>query len=111
MSMIHLDEDFECQNCHFLVSKRGGGYCRNHCPKCLYSLHVDLNLPGDRQSTCFGLMKPIDVILNTKKRNYQLIQQCLKCKYQHAVTVAKDDDMNLILHIARESAENKSAVL
>ena len=107
MKMVHRDEDFECQNCHFQVPKRGGGYCRNHCPKCLYSLHVDLKVPGDRKSDCVSLMKPVDVILNTKKQTYQLIQQCTKCQYRHAVTVAKDDDLNLVLKIACESAENK----
>ncbi len=107
MKTTHRDEAFICQNCSFAVPKRGGGYCRNHCTKCLYSLHVDAKVPGDRKSDCHGLMKPIDIVYNTHKNTYQLEQRCQKCKYRFFVTVAKDDDMDLVLKIAREAAERK----
>ena len=48
-------EDFTCEQCNFAV--KGNGYT-NHCPKCLWSKHVDVN-PGDRAATCGGLMEPI----------------------------------------------------
>ncbi len=47
-------ENFECENCEELV--KGNGYT-NHCPKCLYSKHVDIN-PGDRAESCKKLMIP-----------------------------------------------------
>lgn len=107
MKTTHRDDGFVCENCSFAVPKRGGGYCRNHCPKCLYSLHVDLKLPGDRKSECHGLMKPIDVIYNTQKNTYQLKQECKKCKYCFMVSVAKDDDQTEVLRIVKEIAERK----
>ena len=45
-------EDFVCTVCGQQVE--GNGYT-NHCPKCLSSLHVDIN-PGDRASSCYGVM-------------------------------------------------------
>ena len=50
-------EDFTCEHCGAPV--KGTGYT-NHCPKCLWSKHEDVN-PGDRASDCHGLMKPIDI--------------------------------------------------
>ncbi|MBI4835964.1 MAG: RNHCP domain-containing protein [Candidatus Abawacabacteria bacterium] len=107
MKMTHRDEAFVCQNCHNPVAKRGGGYCRNHCPICLHSLHVDLQVPGDRQSTCQGIMVPVDVIYNTHKTVFQIIHQCQTCKYKHAVSIAKDDNQELVLKVTRASAERK----
>jgi len=54
-------ENFTCENCGFLVE--GDGYT-NHCPRCLWSKHVDIN-PGDRCSNCFGMMEPIDVFVKS----------------------------------------------
>ena len=43
------------------------GYsCRNHCPNCLYSKHVDKN-PGDRQEDCHGMLEPIGIEIDSKK--------------------------------------------
>ena len=38
-----------------------GGRHRNHCPYCLYSLHVDGRVPGDRDSECRSRMAPVGV--------------------------------------------------
>ncbi|HCR42265.1 TPA: hypothetical protein DIV45_02815, partial [Patescibacteria group bacterium] len=37
-NFIRTKEDFTCENCGHRV--KGSGYT-NHCPKCLYSQHVD----------------------------------------------------------------------
>ncbi len=37
-----IDEEFDCENCGKHVSKLGYS-CRNHCPYCLHSKHVDKN--------------------------------------------------------------------
>ena len=50
-------EDFCCENCGTEVT--GNGYT-NHCPKCLYSKHVDIN-PGDRLNSCGSMMKPTNI--------------------------------------------------
>ncbi len=107
MKTTHRDEEFECQNCHLMVPRRGGGYCRNHCPFCLYSYHVDLHLPGDRKCTCASLMKPVDMIYNSQKQTYQIIHECLKCHYRHPVTVAKDDNKDLIYKLTADFAQQK----
>ena len=66
-------EDFTCENCGELVV--GNGFT-NHCPRCLFSKHVDIN-PGDRAEECGGLMEPIEVGL--EKDKYVITQKCLKC--------------------------------
>ena len=42
---------FECGHCRSAVPANSDGHYRNHCPYCLWSLHVD-DLPGDRASSC-----------------------------------------------------------
>ena len=48
-------ENFTCGICGTEV--KGSGYT-DHCPKCLWSEHVDI-FPGDRKAECGGLMEPI----------------------------------------------------
>ena len=46
-NFTEIDEEFICENCGRKVEPLGYS-CRNHCPYCLYSKHVDIN-PGDRR--------------------------------------------------------------
>lgn len=47
-------DSFPCRVCGRLVTPEGAGSShRNHCPNCLYSLHVDIT-PGDRAAACHG---------------------------------------------------------
>ena len=71
-----IDESFVCENCGRKVEKLGYT-CRNHCPYCLHSKHVDVN-PGDRKETCHGDLEPIGIELNPKK-GYVIIFKCKKC--------------------------------
>ena len=58
---------FICSHCHKEVSDFPiGTMQRNHCPFCLWSLHLDEEIPGDRKSNCHGLMQPIGL---TSKSN------------------------------------------
>jgi len=57
-NFIKKEENFVCEICEKEVV--GSGY-RNHCPSCLYSLHVDVEVPGDRMSTCQGIMEPTGI--------------------------------------------------
>ncbi len=70
------DHSFICKNCGFEVMPLGYS-SRNHCPKCLCSLHVDIN-PGDRANPCGGIMRPIGVELDPKK-GYVIVHRCEKC--------------------------------
>ena len=91
-----IDEDFKCLNCGYEVSKLNYT-ARDHCPRCLYSLHVD-KMPGDRLNTCMGMMKPIGI--EKFKNTYKIIYKCLKCGQIHKNIMAKDDDMDLIISLS-----------
>jgi len=71
-----INESFECQQCLYLVPL-ASSTCRDHCPKCLYSLHVDNN-PGDRAAHCGGKLKPI-AWSQHKKKGYMIHYQCMTC--------------------------------
>lgn len=88
-------ENFTCAHCGAAVF--GTGYT-NHCPKCLWSMDVDIN-PGDRASDCGGMMKPISV--ETCKDGFIITHKCEKCgkiKHQHS---ADDDDMDTIIELSK----------
>jgi len=90
-----MSEDFTCEQCGFFVL--GNGYT-NHCPKCLWSKHVDVN-PGDRAAVCGGAMEPVSV--EAKGREYTILHQCVKCGFERKNKTAKNDDFNNILQISR----------
>ena len=90
------DEEFICKNCGKLVSPLEYT-ARDHCPFCLYSLHVDIN-PGDRENTCRGLLKPIGI--EKFKDTYKIIYRCEKCHQNHKNIMATDDDMDLIIKLS-----------
>lgn len=91
-------EDFICEQCGTAVL--GTGYT-NHCPKCLYSKHVDKN-PGDRKEKCGGLMQPVSAI--KRGEDYFILQQCQRCGFERKNKMAPEDDFEALLHLSRESA-------
>ena len=97
------DNEFICVCCGNLV-KPLGYTSRDHCNKCLCSIHVDIN-PGDRANQCKGILKPIDVSINSKK-GYVINYQCTKCGKLHNNKSADDDSFKTIL-----SVMNKTYVL
>lgn len=100
--MIKNDQEFICENCgkHVAPLKYTS---RNHCPYCLYSLHVD-NIPGDRQNPCRAKMKPISIEPNNKK-GYIITYKCTKCGEVKRNKSADDDDFDLMLKIIEENAK------
>lgn len=92
-----MDEEFICENCGKKV-ERLGYTCRNHCPNCLHSKHVDI-YPGDREETCHGLLKPVSVEIDSKK-GYVIVFKCEKCGAIRKNKVAKDDNMDLIIELS-----------
>jgi len=79
---------FICNNCNEEILPVTNGRYRNHCPFCLYSVHLDI-IPGDRASSCAGLMKPIHLTYKSKK-GWQIVHVCLKCGTKKACRVAVD---------------------
>ena len=94
-----IDENFTCEKCGKNVDKLNYS-ARDHCPLCLYSKHVDIN-PGDRQNTCKGMLKPIDI--EKYKDTFKIIYKCEKCGIIHKNIMAKDDDMNVIIEISKRA--------
>lgn len=92
-----LVEDFKCFNCKKAI--QGNGYT-DHCPHCLWSLHVDI-MPGDRASPCRGPMKPKYAI--SERSNYLLVYKCQKCSAEKRVNAAPNDDVNIIFSLARNA--------
>jgi hypothetical protein len=92
-----IDEEFICDNCGAKVPKLGYS-CRNHCPFCLYSKHVDIN-PGDRQEKCHGNLKPIGLEIDGKK-GYVIIFKCEKCGMIRKNKAAKDDNNDMLIKLS-----------
>nr|WP_281267854.1 RNHCP domain-containing protein [Sulfoacidibacillus thermotolerans] len=95
-----------CEVCHTEVLPLQKG-CRNHCPHCLHSLHVD-KFPGDRAADCGGLMIPLRIVMHSKK-GYMVEHQCKVCGYRSVNKLALDDprqpdEMEVVLDLIRKSA-------
>ena len=91
-----ISEPFKCRNCKaFIGTPPTGGQQRNHCPMCLYSLHVDDKTPGDRASECRSLMEPIGVFY---RRNLEqvVVHHCLGCSFTRYNRIAADDNIILL---------------
>jgi DNA-directed RNA polymerase subunit RPC12/RpoP len=72
-------DNFRCKHCKKEVPLESTSTKhRNHCPYCLYSLHVDVS-PGDRKSECYGSMKPIGICLKIDGGEVMIIHDCQKC--------------------------------
>lgn len=84
-------EDFVCEHCGANVV--GNGYT-NHCPRCLWSKHVDVN-PGDRAARCGGMMEPIRV--ETKGRGYRVVHRCTRCGVERIVDAADRDAIEVFI--------------
>ena len=88
------DNGFICAHCGKEVLPLGYT-SRNHCPFCLYSLHVDVN-PGDRANECGGPLRPVRAEPDPK-RGYVITHRCEKCgatsrcRAAHEAKVQPDD--------------------
>ncbi len=90
-----LTENFICEHCGAEVI--GDGYT-NHCPKCLWGKHVDVN-PGDRAEDCQGRMKPI--YIEKKGDEYILTHRCEKCEFERKNKASPSDDFDEVIKISQ----------
>jgi len=100
------DNGFICLNCGFEV-KPLGYTSRDHCPKCLYSVHIDIN-PGDRMNGCLGLLEPVCAEPDPKK-GYIITYKCQKCGEIHRNRSAHEakvqpDNLSLIIKLTSRSS-------
>ena len=100
---IKNDNEFICINCGKKVEKLKYT-SRDHCPYCLYSVHVDV-FPGDRANECKGILKPINVVVDSKKGK-QIVYKCIKCGSEIKNIVAEDDEQDVIYKVVNNFARN-----
>ena len=86
-------EDFVCEHCGTAVS--GTGYT-NHCLKCLWSKHVDIN-PGDRAGKCGGMMEPIR--FEKRGEEYFILHHCVRCGFERKNSFTKGDNFETLLKL------------
>lgn len=89
-------EDFVCVQCGAAV--QGDGYT-NHCPHCLWSLHVDVN-PGDRAAECNGPMQPVGI--EQRGGEWRVVQRCTRCGHRRPNRVTDADDPLVVRALAAQ---------
>lgn len=77
---IARNEGFACAQCGEDVLPAPGSSVRNHCPRCLHSLHVDGPVPGDRAAGCGGVMVPVD--REQRDGGWRIQQRCRRCGHE-----------------------------
>ena len=98
------DDSFVCANCGTKVEKLGYT-SRDHCNKCLCSIHIDIN-PGDRANTCKGLLVPISATPSAKK-GYIITYRCEKCGQTHNNKIADDDKKSTLFSVMNGTYNHK----
>jgi len=88
-------ENFVCEKCGTMV--KGDGFT-NHCPRCLFSKHVDI-FPGDRAEVCGGLMRPISA--EESGGEWSIIHKCEKCGKKQKNKTSKEDNFEEIIKISK----------
>ncbi len=83
-----VNEGFSCAHCGADVPP-AKKTCRNHCPFCLHSLHVD-RFPGDRAANCGGLLRPTGYQINSQK-GLILLFKCVLCGDERSNIALRDD--------------------
>lgn len=98
--MVPRNEGFVCEHCGREVApvEFGGSY-RNHCPFCLFSKHVDTDTPGDRASSCGGIMAPVGVFTR-RTGEHVLVHRCEKCGQERFNRIAGDDNFDLATNLS-----------
>lgn len=95
-------EAFKCRRCKaFIGAPATGGRHRNHCPNCLWSLHVDLKTPGDRRSDCRSLMEPVGMAVR-RNGEQAVVHTCRGCGVTRHCRVAADDNPLLVMRLPLE---------
>lgn len=90
---------FLCAHCRCAIPATAPGTAhRNHCPHCLWSLHVDLT-PGDRRSACRGPMEPVAVGVRPDGE-WSLVHRCRRCGMIRMNRIAGDDNELLLVSMA-----------
>ena len=112
----HREKGFTCIQCGFPVSsdrELSGVNNRNHCPRCLYSRHVDEKKAGDRKADCMSRMEPVGLTIKHTHKRYgppeqgelMIIHVCKGCGKVSINRIAADDDAAFIYDLFKNSAD------
>lgn len=83
------NQGFRCAVCGAEVAPLANGSYRNHCPRCLHSIHVDV-MPGDRASDCRGVLEPV-AAEHSGKKGWVVVHRCRTCGEVRRNKAALDD--------------------
>jgi len=108
------EKGFSCAQCGFSVTtsrEMSGVNNRNHCPRCLWSKHVDEIKAGDRKAQCKSRMQPLGLTLKQIAKRYNreaqgelmLIHRCTGCGKLSINRIAADDDAAMIYQVFNRS--------
>ena len=93
------DAAFICEHCNQCVPGAAPGTeHRNHCPHCLWSLHVDMST-GDRRAGCKGHMEPIAIWVRSAGE-WAIVHRCRQCNVMRINRIAGDDSELVLLSLA-----------
>lgn len=93
------DCSFTCISCKFHVpAKSFGTNHRNHCPRCLWSRHLD-EQTGDRSCACQSPMEPIGIEVR-RDGEWAIIHRCTGCHILRTNRIGGDDDERALLALA-----------
>ncbi len=112
----HREHGFTCVQCGFPATadrELSGVNNRNHCPRCLWSRHVDEVKAGDRKSVCRSRMQPIGLTVKQTQKRYgqtaqgelMLIHRCTGCGKISINRIAADDDAARIYQLFNQLTE------
>jgi len=93
------DGPFICTHCGKEVcATTEGTEHRNHCPSCLWSLHLDRQ-SGDRAAGCGGAMEPIAVWVR-RSGEWAVVHRCRECGVVRVNRIAGDDNQLALISLA-----------
>ena len=93
-------DSFRCGHCRLDVPMTAPGTRhRNHCPSCLWSRHVDDDVPGDRAAGCAAAMQPIGVSVH-ERGEWALVHRCTSCGTVRVNRIAGDDNPLMLMRLA-----------
>lgn len=104
-NFLHRDEPFICAHCGAEVGP-GGAVVRDHCPRCIFSIHID-EVPGDRAARCGGPLEPVGAELAHGR--WTLTWRCQRCGATRRNREHPDDDRAALAKLSARSGDRALA--
>ena len=112
---------FRCAHCKQMILPTDGigTVHRNHCPFCLWSLHVDTK-PGNRASTCHGRMEPVGLTFKhngfdkygrPRTGDVMIVHCCRSCLAININRIAGDDSTDGLFSVFSDQSLMQRSIL